>query len=249
MKILFVGESWIIHSTHMKGFDHFTEIKYGEGGKWFIEALESEGIEVEYMPTHIAVNKFPFELEELNEYDGVVFSDIGSNSILLTEDVFSKGQIQTNRLSLIKEYVEGGGGFAMMGGYMSFQGIDSKGRYANTPVGEILPVKLLNYDDRVEAPEGVTPYKVKKDHPIFTDVADDFPHFLGYNKILPKEGCEVIAEVGDGDVFIAAGEYGNGRTVAFASDVSPHWGTQSFLDWESYDKLFSNIAKWIAKEI
>ena len=42
MKVLLAGESWVIHSTHMKGFDQFTETKYGEGGKWLIEALEKQ---------------------------------------------------------------------------------------------------------------------------------------------------------------------------------------------------------------
>ncbi len=65
MKILFAGESWVINSTHIKGFDQFTETKYGEGGKWLIEALEGAGMEVDYMPCHIAANEFPTTLEEM----------------------------------------------------------------------------------------------------------------------------------------------------------------------------------------
>lgn len=248
MKVLFVGESWVIHSIHMKGFDQFTETKYGEGGKWFIEALEEADIDVSYMPCHIAANDFPTSLEGLKEFDAVILSDIGSNTLLLTDDVFAKGQRMPNRLELIKEYVNQGGGFAMMGGYMSFQGIDGRSKYAHTAIADILPVKMMESDDRFEAPEGVTPTVVKDSHPILDGVSKDWPHFLGYNMLKEIDEDHVIAKCND-HVFMAAREYGEGRTFTFASDISPHWGSPEFLDWESYNKLFSNIAKWLAKEI
>lgn len=248
MKVLFVGESWVIHSTHMKGFDEFTETKYGEGGKWLIEALEGSGMEVVYMPCHIAATDFPTKLEELEEYDAVILSDIGSNTLLLTEQVFFQGQRLANRLELIKEYVENGGGFAMMGGYMSFQGIDGKSKYAHTAIADILPVKMMETDDRFEAPQGVFPVMVDDEHPVLKDVSKDWPHFLGFNMLEEIDPDHVIAKVND-YVFMAGMDYGKGRTFAFASDISPHWGSPEFLEWESYDKLFSNIAKWLAKEI
>lgn len=248
MKVLFAGESWVIKSTHMKGFDHFTETTYGEGGKWFIEALEENGIEVDYMPCHIAAEEFPESLEEMKEYDAIILSDIGSNTLLLTEDVFAKGKRRPNRLNLIKEYVEQGGGFAMMGGYMSFQGIDTKGRYAMTAIADILPVKMLESDDRYETPEGIKPEVVKKDHPILDGISEEWPHFLGYNILKEIDSDYVIAKGERDHVFIAGRDYEKGRTAVFASDVSPHWGTQEFLDWDSYDKLFSNLVKWLAKE-
>ncbi len=92
MKILFAGESWVINSTHIKGFDQFTETKYGEGGKWLIEALEGAGMEVDYMPCHIAANEFPTTLEEMQKYDVIILSDIGSNTLLLTEDVLQRAR-------------------------------------------------------------------------------------------------------------------------------------------------------------
>lgn len=248
MRALFVGESWVIHSIHMKGFDKFTETKYGEGGKWIIEALESADIEVDYMPCHIAAKEFPTSLEELEEYDVVILSDIGSNTLLLTEDVFFEGKTMPNRLQLIKEYVERGGGFAMMGGYMSFQGIDGKSKYAHTPIADILPVRMMESDDRYETPEGVTPTIVNEDHPILEGVSKQWPHFLGYNMLFEIDPKYVIARCDD-HVFMAAREYQEGRTFVFASDVSPHWGSPEFLEWESYNTLFSNMAKWLAKKI
>ena len=31
-KVLLAGESWVTHSTHVKGFDSFTTSSYSEGG-------------------------------------------------------------------------------------------------------------------------------------------------------------------------------------------------------------------------
>lgn len=248
MKVLLAGESWVINSTHIKGFDQFTETTYGEGGKWLIEALEGAGIEVDYMPCHVAANKFPTTLEEMQKYDVIILSDIGSNTLLLTEDVFSKGKRMPNRLQLVKEYVENGGGFAMMGGYMTFQGIDGKGKYAHTAIADILPVKMMESDDRLEAPEGVYPEIVNDSHPVLDGVSKEWPHFLGYNMLFEIDSKDVIAKCND-HVFMAGKEYGKGRTFTFASDISPHWGSPEFLEWESYNTLFSNIAKWLAKEI
>ena len=45
-----------------------------------------------------------------------------------------------------------GGGLLMIGGYLSFAGIDGKARYHGTPVEDALPVTIAATDDRVEAP-------------------------------------------------------------------------------------------------
>lgn len=248
MKVLLAGESWVVNSTHIKGFDQFTTTTYGEGGKWLIKALEGAGIEVDYMPCHIAANEFPSTKEEIEKYDVIILSDIGSNTLLLTDDVFSRGKRMANRLELIKEFVENGGGFAMMGGYMTFQGIDGKGKYAHTAIADILPVKMMETDDRFEAPEGVYPTITNEDHPVLKGISKDWPHFLGYNMLFEKNQNDVIATCNN-HVFMAATDYGKGRTFTFASDVSPHWGSPEFLEWESYNTLFSNIAKWLGKEI
>lgn len=249
MKVLFVGESWVINSTHIKGFDQFTETTYGEGGKWFIEALNKAEIEVDYLPCHIAVDKFPTTRKEIDEYDVVILSDIGSSTLLLTQSVFAKGERLPNRFELIKEFVENGGGFAMMGGYMSFAGIDGKSKYAHTALADILPVRMMESDDRYETPEGITPKIVNEKHPILSNVSPNWPHFLGYNMIFKGEDADVIATGAKDHIFMASREYGKGRTFVFASDIAPHWGSPEFMAWESYDTLFQNVAKWLAKEI
>ncbi len=245
MKLLFAGESWTTHSTHVKGFDTFVSSKYEEGATVLLDIYRKSGVDVDYMPCHVAASRFPDTAAELAAYDVVMLSDIGSNTLLLHPDTFERGVQRANRLVAIRDYVEQGGGFAMMGGYLSFQGIDAKARYRESPVGSILPVELMATDDRRETPEGATPRIVLPGHPVLRGVSPVWPHFLGYNILKPRAGAEVIATCGE-DVFMAAGRYGAGRTFAFASDVAPHWGSPGFVAWESYSRLFMNMARWLA---
>lgn len=248
MRVLFVGETWIKHIIHIKGFDSFTNSEFGEGIQWFKKAMESEEIELDHIPGHLVGEKFPNSLHELNKYDAVILSDIGSNSMLLNINTFTHGKLQPNLLDLIKDYVETGGGFAMIGGYMSFQGIDCKGRYKDTAIEEILPVNLYATDDRSEHPEGVNFDIIENEHPILKGILNNWPHFLGYNKLMAKKEATVIAEH-DGNAFISTIEYGKGRTLAFASDCAPHWGPKEFVEWEYYNTFWTNAVKWVAKKI
>ena len=243
-KILIAGESWTSHTIHIKGFDTFTTSTYEEGVQWLKEALEKANHQVTFIPNHYASEKFPKTKEEISEYDVVILSDIGSNTLLLPAATFSRSEKTPNRCELIKEYVENGGGFCMVGGYMSFTGIDAKTRYGETEVKDILPVNLLKYDDRVEKPEGIVPKTVKK-HEIFEGIEGEFPFFLGYNKtIADNTKGEVIAIINE-DPFIATGKFGKGKSVAFTSDCAPHWGSKEFVEWKYYDKLWQNIIKWL----
>ena len=75
-----------------------------------------------------------------------------------------------------------------------------------------------------------------------------WPDFLGYIKLCIKEEAQLIAPFGE-DVFMAAWDFGKGRTFSFASDCVPHWGPPEFVNWPGYALLFSNIIKWLAKNI
>src|SRR3984893_14462484 len=196
-KVLLVGESWITSSTHLKGFDFFVSTNYANGGDFLIGALSSGGIEVVHQPSHEAARTFPLELGKLEQFDVVILSDIGANTLLLPPEVFLEGRRVPNRLELIKEYVRNGGGLIMAGGDLSFQGIYGSARYHRTPIEEILPVTLLAVDDRVEKPEGINPIVKKAEHPIMQGVAGEWPYLLGFNEVKPKDEGEVLAVVGD----------------------------------------------------
>jgi uncharacterized membrane protein len=245
-RVLIAGESWIMHTIHQKGVDDFRTTAYGEGHGWMQRALEGGGFAVEHLPNHLASARFPTTREEIGRYAAVVLSDIGSNTLLLHPDTFERSRAMPNRLTLLRDYVQGGGGLVMVGGYLTFQGIDAKARYAGTAVEEALPVTILPQDDRVEVPEGARPRLIEPAHPIAAGLPEEWPALLGYNRIVPKPGATVVATVGV-DPLVAAWELGAGRAVAFASDCGPHWAPPAFVEWDGYARLWTQLVGWVAR--
>ncbi len=249
MKVLLAGESFMIGESHLKGFDYVTLGRYEEPGAQFVEMMQKDfGMEVTFMQNHIAQQHFPETAEELKEYDVVILSDITSNTLLLDPDMMFKYNIHGNRLIAIRDYVAQGGGFVMIGGYMSYCGINGCARYNMTPLKDVIPVKMMNYDDRMDTPEGTSPHIIMPDHPIMNGVKEPWPRYLGYSYIEEKPGTEVVVGMGD-SVGLACGHYGEGRTVATAFDALPHWALQEVLDWECYKPLWKNIIEWAGKKI
>lgn len=244
-RVLIAGESWIMHTIHQKGFDDFTTTAYGEGHQWLSAALTEGGFEVVHLPNHLANAQFPGTVEQLRAYDAVILSDIGANTLLLHPDTFTRSVSMPNRLVSLRDYVAGGGGLVMVGGYLTFQGIEGKARYAGTPVEEALPVTMLSVDDRVEAPEGVEPRVRVADHPIVAGLPGPWPALLGYNRIVAKPAAATLVTVGD-DPLVVAGTFGTGRSVAFASDCGPHWAPPPFVDWDGYAPLWRQLVGWAA---
>jgi hypothetical protein len=66
---------------------------------------------------------FPLTLEALQQWDAIILSDIGANTLLLHPDTWLKSRRTANRLTLLHDYVAGGGSLMMIGGYYSFQGL------------------------------------------------------------------------------------------------------------------------------
>ena len=83
----------------------------------------------------------------MKAYDVVVLSDIGANTLLLPDRTFVRSERTPNRLELLANFVREGGGLLMVGGYLTFQGIQAKGNYKGTPVEDVLPVMLEAGDD------------------------------------------------------------------------------------------------------
>src|SRR6202142_4678517 len=181
-----------------------------------IPALRAGGVGLTHHQSHIAMDSFPFSRKEIDAFDVVILSDIGANSLLLPDRVAIRSESWPNRLQLIRGFVNDGGGLLMVGGSLTFQGIQAKGNYKGSPVEGVLPIELFPYDDRVESPQGVTPTLIKPDHPVLKDLTD-WPQFLGYNRSTARPNADVLARVGD-DPFIAVRDVGKGRSAIFASD-------------------------------
>jgi len=251
-KVLLVGESWVSSATHYKGFDQFGSVTFHLGAEPLVNALAGSEFELTYMKAHEAVEAFPFELDGLKQYDALILSDIGSNSLLLPPEVWLHSRTVPNRLKLIRQWVGDGGGLLMCGGYLSFQGIDGKARWRRTPVEDVLPVTCLPYDDRVEMPEGTTAILQQPQHPMLHGMPADWPPLLGVNEVQARDrdDVQILANLPDdqgGHPLLVVGEYGAGRSAAWTSDIGPHWLSPAFCAWSGYPQLWKGVLSWLTK--
>ena len=251
-KILLAGESWVSAATHYKGHDQFASITYHLGAEPLVEALRNSEFELTYLPGHEVPERFPASLEALAAYDAVLLSDIGSNSVLLHPDVWLRSRTFPNRVKLLREWVGKGGALAMIGGYLSYQGIDGRARWRGTAVEDVLPVNCLPYDDRVEIPEGATAVVHMPGHPIVAGMMGSWPAVLGVNEVAVKKDrrVELIASLPadqGGHPLLVAGEFGEGRAVAWTTDIGPHWLSPDFCQWDGYARLWVQMLEWLIK--
>ncbi|TWP33177.1 cytoplasmic protein [Leekyejoonella antrihumi] len=247
VKVLLAGESWVSATIDHKGYDPFAHTQVEIGCARLLEALTAEGIDVTHLRSHDVAEFFPQTIAELSAYDVVLLSDVGSNTLLLHPDTFHGGRPTPNRLKLLREWVHGGGGLMMAGGYLSFQGFEGKASYHRTAVEEILPVDIESTDDRVETPEGITPERTDAAHPCVKGLPQRWPILLGYQRTTLKPDSRLLATI-EGEVLLATRRVGAGRTVAFTSDISPHWAPEEFMAWDGYGRLFAQCLRWLAAD-
>ncbi|MBZ4488048.1 glutamine amidotransferase [Microbacterium sp. cx-55] len=246
-RVLLVGESWFVHSIHQKGFDTFTSSEYEEGGAEFVAALEERGHDVTRIPSHRIEFDLPASAAELAALaDVIVISDVGANTFQLPPAVFSHSRPVDDAIGALAEFTAAGGGLVMIGGYLSFSGIDAKARWGRTALADVLPVRILDRDDRIELPSGVDPL-VSQPHPIVDPLDPCWPALLGLNELVAKPDADVLATVAEHPLLVV-GTHGAGRTAAFSSDLAPHWATPAFLAWPGYGELFDRLVRWLSQE-
>ena len=243
MRVLIAGETWSTHKIEIKGFAAYTTGAYDVGLTEWAAALRAGGHELTHIANHEAIEQFPWTPEDFQSYDVVVMSDIPADTIQLHPAVFDRGEKTADRLRLLADFARAGGGVLMIGGYMSFSGIEGKAHYGMTPLADVLPVTMLVGDDRVETPEGVNP-EVRGEHEILRAIPAEWPYFLGYNRLIAKPDATVLLGVDD-DPFLVVGTAGAGRVAAFASDCSPHWGSPEFLAWPHYQSFWCQLIEWL----
>lgn len=246
-KILFAGESWFFTTIETKGFDQFTIGGYQtEIGR--IREYMRDVAEITHIPAHLVLEEFPGTVGELQKYDAVIVSDVGANTFLLHPDTFNRSIPTPNRLQVIADYVDAGGAFGMMGGYMTFMGIEGKGRYHNTVIEKILPVTMQSGDDREEHPEGIRISAASPDHPLLKGCTDEWDILLGYNRLTAKPDADVVLRY-ESDPILCTGTYGKGKTFAWASDCAPHWMPEAFCKSRNNKKLWENVIRYVTEHI
>jgi len=165
----------------------------------------------------------------------------------------------------LREYVKGGGAFAMVGGDQSF----GEGHYAGTPLAEVLAV---------DAAEGLgataEPFRPRltpegRRHPVTALAAGEGPNeaawsalpaLPGLNLTLPlpaASGARVLLEApsivanGAPAAVVAVREVGAGRTLAVTTDSSWYWGFVAAEEGQgnrAYQRFWNNALRWLVRD-
>lgn len=192
--------------------------------------IHEESYDLDYIPSPLPL---PPNLV-FNSYDLIILSD------------YPREQIKDERLDDMAAYVREGGSLLMIGGWESFTGLNIE--YKNSPLEAILPVKLLDKDDRRNYDQGIAVISQLPGHAVCRGLDWSRPGIIGgYNAFEPKEDAECVLcgrkiriTVSDEGIKTAAdennipllvtGKAGKGRVTALAFDLAPHW-VGGFVDW------------------
>lgn len=259
-KVYYIGD-WAIMigpSFSETPFNHAVKgVEIFNYGKWLKEALESTGKHsVTSVPTWDFYKLQPNEWESiLEEYDVIIFSDVELKNFQLCPSFFDRKQFGhvpltfPDRVRLTVEAMQKGTHMMFLGGWLSFNGEMGKGGWGRSRLAEILPVECLDFEDLVESTEGFRGMVNQPNHVIFKGIdVSSTPPILGYNKVKPRDGCEVLALwEGTDHPMLAVGQFGKGRSLAYTSDPAPHWGC-NFVYWEGYQKMWLNALEYLIDE-
>jgi uncharacterized membrane protein len=167
-------------------------------------------------------------------------------------------------LENVRQYVQEGGAFAMIGGNLAF----AQGGYADTPIEEILPVSLRQdrHDYRpvlqrmVLTPEGKT-------HPITRLAADPGENQRIWDSLPELDAVNVVGRLKPGATvlgvsngrldghqeapLLAIQRFGEGRTLALMSDYVWKWNFQMAGRMDSnqiYLQFVRQMVRWLIRD-
>ena len=205
--------------------------------KFFRQGIESD---------EVLADGFPTTREELFEYEGLILGSIEST-------FFTQEQQE-----MIVDFVaERGGGFLMLGGRNSF----SDGRYQNTPIADILPVRLLSDETSFVVDDlmlEVSDYG--RSHPMMRlnpngvePVVDwsELPRLTELNRVeAAKAGAIVLADAAmatsrDRPVLLAYQRYGRGRSLVFTSSSSWRWQMEMPHEDQTHELFWRQMLRWL----
>ncbi|MEN9661250.1 MAG: hypothetical protein RL324_199 [Verrucomicrobiota bacterium] len=193
---------------------------------------------------------FPRTPEDLYEYHAIIVDDL--ESAFFTPD----------QSTLVQKFVsERGGGFMMLGGMESFE----EGKYARTPIGDMLPVYLDNPIEQAAPTSGwflnlsregwLQPWvRLRKNQDEErTRLESSAPYYV-MNKVHGiKPGATVLANVnapGQAEVpaFITQ-KFGRGMTGAILAGDIWHWGFKNAEAHADMDKWWRQVARRLVSDV
>lgn len=193
--------------------------------------------------------------EELGSFDLVIFQN------------FNFGPYDMRQyLPNIAKFVKEGGGFAMIGGDLSFE----SGGYAGTPIEEILPVAL---------PQGSGPQLINEQafrpqlteaghrHPITQLAFDPATNARIWSQLPEQQGTNMVLGARDWGTVLARhptlktsaqgmpvltiGEVKKGRVMALTTDATWRWGFEHLGSGgtpREYQLFWNNAIRWLIKD-
>lgn len=185
---------------------------------------------------------FPKTADQLFRFQAVILGDIEAR-------VFTPEQMK-----LFEEFVnKRGGGLLMLGGVNSF----GLGGYANTPVGNMLPVTISSNGQPYSDEEfSAKSEETNLSHPVMklaldplenANIWDAAPPLIG---ITPVQGVKpgaslLLKSAKDSKPVLAVQQYGSGRVAAFTSGGSWYWRMSVDVSNEFHEKFWKQLIRWL----
>lgn len=208
-----------------------------------------QGIEEET----VLAGGFPKNKEDLYQYEGILIGNVEAA-------FFSFSQME-----MLRDFVgHRGGGLLMLGGNSTF----SDGGYQNTPLAEMLPVRLETTGDGEQEPSyqrglaraALTLYGAN--HPALElersgrgneALWDAFPDLVDLNKVRGlKRGATVLIQMRsqshgamNGKPLLVSQRFGSGLAATFLTSSSWRWQMLRDHEDKSYETLWRQIMRWL----
>jgi uncharacterized membrane protein len=195
--------------------------------------------------------------EQLRTFDAVIFLDFAFQPYR---------SLDIERfLPNLREYVRGGGAFAMVGGDQSF----AQGHYAGTPIADILAVYPAEGLGETAEPFRPRLTAEGRRHPVTSLVPGEaaneaawsaLPQLPGLNFTVPlgaAEGARVLLEAptllvgGRPAPVVAVREVGAGRSLAVTTDASWYWGFVAASDGQggrAHQRFWNGALRWLVRD-
>mgnify|MGYP005628048801 FL=1 len=204
----------------------------------------------------------PSELSLIPFPTNLLFSDyLNSFDLILFQNFSYKPFIDKGYLANIKNFVENGGAFAMIGGDLSFQG----GSYAQTEIEQILPVELNatsqpfkneSFNLQLERTPSRHPIlQLEKEPSANGEAWGNLPELNGINiGLKPRNNSNVLASFIKGGVkypVLVTGRIGKGRSLVIATDSLWNWHFRQVGEGGSgrhYNRFWNNLISWLIDE-
>ena len=195
-----------------------------------------------------AIYRLPADIMDAGKYDAYVIGDLPAS-------VFQK---PTDLLGRLANRVREGAGLMMIGGVHNF----GTGGYSETPLKDLLPVRLnksdIRDDDKIdrtqhyEKPLQMLPTREGLRHyvmQISTDNSEkkwaELPPWTGAVKLTAKSGAvAILAKSADDIPLLFAADTGGGRVLAMAGDETWKWHLHGFAD--VHQRFWQQTMMWLS---